>query len=163
MRAVPCEYDRRDLREGPHRDVTVVKDATASYSDTEMRAALEVNIPNYAGAILTADEVVDARGCVVLPGFVDAHSHSIDGGISLISADATDKVRKLDELAPFAAEDFNGAVCDDLVRVHVCRGARTGLENIDNELVVPFALDDFLRGLLDGGGGFGRDKPESGV
>ncbi len=41
-------------------DVTVVKDATASYSDREMHAALEVNIPNYASAILTADEVVDA-------------------------------------------------------------------------------------------------------
>jgi nicotinamidase-related amidase len=41
-------------------EVTVVKDATASYSDTEMHAALEVNIPNYASAILTADEVVDA-------------------------------------------------------------------------------------------------------
>ncbi|MCV7103615.1 cysteine hydrolase family protein [Mycobacterium palustre] len=41
-------------------DVTVVRDATASYSDTEMHAALEVNIPNYASAILTADEVVDA-------------------------------------------------------------------------------------------------------
>ena len=39
-------------------DVTVVKDATASYSDVEMRAALDVNIPNYAGAILTTDEVV---------------------------------------------------------------------------------------------------------
>jgi ureidoacrylate peracid hydrolase len=41
-------------------EVTMVKDATASYSDTEMHAALEVNIPNYATAILTADEVVDA-------------------------------------------------------------------------------------------------------
>jgi ureidoacrylate peracid hydrolase len=41
-------------------DVTVVKDATASYSDREMHAALEVNIPNYASAILTASEVVDA-------------------------------------------------------------------------------------------------------
>jgi ureidoacrylate peracid hydrolase len=39
-------------------DVTVVKDATASYSDDEMHAALEVNIPNYASAILTTDEVV---------------------------------------------------------------------------------------------------------
>ncbi|WP_096283469.1 cysteine hydrolase family protein [Mycobacterium ahvazicum] len=39
-------------------DVTVVKDATASYSDVEMRAALEVNIPNYASAILTTDEVI---------------------------------------------------------------------------------------------------------
>ncbi len=41
-------------------DITVVKDATASYSDREMHAALEVNIPNYASAILTADEGVEA-------------------------------------------------------------------------------------------------------
>jgi ureidoacrylate peracid hydrolase len=41
-------------------EATVVKDATASYSDKEMRAALEINIPNYATAIVTADEVVDA-------------------------------------------------------------------------------------------------------
>jgi nicotinamidase-related amidase len=39
-------------------EVTVVKDATASYSDAEMRAALEVNIPNYASAIVTADDVI---------------------------------------------------------------------------------------------------------
>jgi ureidoacrylate peracid hydrolase len=38
-------------------EVTVVKDATASYSDQEMHAALDVNIPNYATAIVTADEV----------------------------------------------------------------------------------------------------------
>jgi ureidoacrylate peracid hydrolase len=41
-------------------DVTVVKDATASYSDKEMHAALEVNIPNYASAIVTTNEVVDS-------------------------------------------------------------------------------------------------------
>ena len=41
-------------------EVTAVKDATASYSDVEMHAALEVNIPNYATAILSAEEVVDA-------------------------------------------------------------------------------------------------------
>ncbi|MGO9508586.1 MAG: cysteine hydrolase family protein [Mycobacterium sp.] len=40
-------------------DVTVVKDATASYSDREMAAALEVNMPNYA-AVRTAGEVVEA-------------------------------------------------------------------------------------------------------
>jgi nicotinamidase-related amidase len=39
-------------------DVTLVKDATASYSEREMHAALEVNIPNYASAIVTAEEVV---------------------------------------------------------------------------------------------------------
>jgi ureidoacrylate peracid hydrolase len=41
-------------------EVTVVKDATASYSDREMHAALEVNIPNYASAIVTTKEVIDA-------------------------------------------------------------------------------------------------------
>jgi nicotinamidase-related amidase len=39
-------------------EVTVVKDATASYSDREMHAALEVNIPNYATAIATTKEIV---------------------------------------------------------------------------------------------------------
>ena len=41
-------------------EVTVVKDATAYYSNEEMHAALQVNIPNYANTILTANEVVDA-------------------------------------------------------------------------------------------------------
>jgi len=39
-------------------DVTMVKDATADYSDDEMHAALDVNIPNYAGAVVSADEIV---------------------------------------------------------------------------------------------------------
>ena len=34
-------------------EVTVVKDATADYSDEEMHAALDINIPNYASAIVT--------------------------------------------------------------------------------------------------------------
>ena len=41
-------------------EVTLVKDATADYSDVEMHAALEVNIPNYASAIVTTNEIVDA-------------------------------------------------------------------------------------------------------
>ena len=41
-------------------EVTMVKDATADYSDKEMRAALDVNIPNYASALVTTDEVVDS-------------------------------------------------------------------------------------------------------
>ena len=39
-------------------DVTVVRDATADYSDREMRAALDVNIPNYASAVVTTDELL---------------------------------------------------------------------------------------------------------
>ena len=41
-------------------DVTMVKDATADYSDDAMHAALDVNIPNYASAVVTTDEVVGA-------------------------------------------------------------------------------------------------------
>ena len=39
-------------------EVTMVKDATASYSDKEMHAALDINIPNYAGAIVATKEIV---------------------------------------------------------------------------------------------------------
>ncbi len=41
-------------------DVTMVRDATAGYLDEEMHAALDVNIPNYAGATVTTKEVVDS-------------------------------------------------------------------------------------------------------
>jgi len=40
-------------------DVTVVRDATADYSDEEMHAALDINIPNYATAVVSATEIVD--------------------------------------------------------------------------------------------------------
>jgi nicotinamidase-related amidase len=45
-------------------EVTVVKDATASYSDEEMHAALHVNLPNYASAIVTANQIVDSLSAV---------------------------------------------------------------------------------------------------
>jgi isochorismate hydrolase len=41
-------------------EVTMVKDATADYSDEEMRAALDINIPNYASAIVNTKQVVDS-------------------------------------------------------------------------------------------------------
>ena len=41
-------------------DVTVVKDAIADSSDEKMHAALDINITNYANAIVTAAEVVAA-------------------------------------------------------------------------------------------------------
>jgi hypothetical protein len=37
-----------------------VNDAIADYSDVEMHAALEVNLPNYARAIVPTDEIVNA-------------------------------------------------------------------------------------------------------
>src|SRR5947199_10323553 len=41
-------------------EVTMVRDATADYSDVEMHAALDVNLPNYASAIVNTDDVVKA-------------------------------------------------------------------------------------------------------
>jgi ureidoacrylate peracid hydrolase len=40
--------------------VTMVRDATADYSDEEMHAALDVNMPSYASAIVTTNELLDA-------------------------------------------------------------------------------------------------------
>jgi ureidoacrylate peracid hydrolase len=44
--------------------VTVVRDATASYSEEEMHAALDINLPNYASAMVTTHAVVDALSAV---------------------------------------------------------------------------------------------------
>jgi ureidoacrylate peracid hydrolase len=49
-------------------EVTVVKDATADYSDEEMHAALDINIPNYASAIVTTNEIVDLISSVQILG-----------------------------------------------------------------------------------------------
>jgi nicotinamidase-related amidase len=42
-------------------DVTVVKDAVADYTDEMMHAALEINMPNYASAIVTTNEALSCR------------------------------------------------------------------------------------------------------
>ena len=41
-------------------DVTVVKDATAAASTEEMHVALDINLPNYANAIVTTNELVES-------------------------------------------------------------------------------------------------------
>jgi ureidoacrylate peracid hydrolase len=40
-------------------EVAMVRDATASFSDEEMHASLDINIPNYASAIVITNEVVE--------------------------------------------------------------------------------------------------------
>ena len=45
-------------------DVTVVRDATADYSDDAMQAALDVNMPNYA-AIVTTSDLVESMASLV--------------------------------------------------------------------------------------------------
>jgi ureidoacrylate peracid hydrolase len=46
-------------------DVTMVRDATADYSDEAMHAALDVNIPNYANAVVTTSELVESMASLV--------------------------------------------------------------------------------------------------
>jgi ureidoacrylate peracid hydrolase len=38
----------------------VVRDATADYTDEMMHAALDINMPNYASAIVTTEEIVES-------------------------------------------------------------------------------------------------------
>jgi nicotinamidase-related amidase len=45
-------------------DVTVVRDATADYSDEMMHAALDINIPNYASAVVDTAEIVTSIDAV---------------------------------------------------------------------------------------------------
>jgi predicted amidohydrolase YtcJ len=52
-------------------------------------------------SVSSSAERVDLNGKNLFPGFIDSHSHSIDGGLSLIGADATDKVSSLDQLPAF--------------------------------------------------------------
>jgi nicotinamidase-related amidase len=41
-------------------DLTVVRDATADYSEEMMHAALDINIPNYANAVVATTDIVGA-------------------------------------------------------------------------------------------------------
>ena len=45
-------------------EVTMVRDATADYSDVEMHTALDVNIPSYASAIVTTSEIVESLSSI---------------------------------------------------------------------------------------------------
>src|SRR5256884_7732227 len=49
-------------------------------------------------------EFADLHGQSLLPGFIDRHSHSVQGGLSLISADVGDKVHSMEDLVAFVAE-----------------------------------------------------------
>jgi ureidoacrylate peracid hydrolase len=44
----------------PGYHVTVVRDATADYSDEMMHAALDANMPNYVSAVVNTEEVDDS-------------------------------------------------------------------------------------------------------
>ena len=65
--------------------------------------------------------------------------------------------------ADAAAHNLGGAVGDDLVGVHISRGAGAGLEDIEDEMVIKFAVDDLLGGLDNGVFLVGFQQPEAGV
>ncbi len=60
-------------------------------------------LPDVVKSASANAERIDLEGKTLFPGFIDSHSHSIDGGLGLIAADASEKVTSLDQLPPFAA------------------------------------------------------------
>ncbi len=60
------------------------------------------NLPEVVKSVSANAERIDLQGKSLLPGFIDSHSHSIDGGLGLIAADASEKVLSLNQLPPFA-------------------------------------------------------------
>jgi predicted amidohydrolase YtcJ len=56
------------------------------------------------GAVDKNAEKIDLKGRLLLPGLVDCHSHSLEGGVNLISAEVSENISGLDELANFAAD-----------------------------------------------------------
>ena len=48
-------------------------------------------------------ESTDLHGMTLLPGLIDSHVHSVDGGLSLIGADVGDQIHSVDQLADFVA------------------------------------------------------------
>ncbi len=85
---------------------------------------------------------VDREEC----GQMQRGGDDVVGGLALI-----DMVVGVDQIpgAASATEDFRRPVGDDLVGVHVRRGSRAGLENVDDELVVEPAVGDLPGRLPD--------------
>jgi predicted amidohydrolase YtcJ len=82
-----------------------------------------VAVGNLSEVLKTASanaERVDLEGKTLFPGFIDSHSHSIDGGLGLIGADASEKVDTLDQLAPFveAARRSGKGVRGDVLEIY---------------------------------------------
>jgi len=62
------------------------------------------NLTEVAKSVSPTAERIDLEGKTLFPGFIDSHSHSIDGGLNLISADASEKIDSLNQLPAFVAD-----------------------------------------------------------
>jgi predicted amidohydrolase YtcJ len=62
------------------------------------------SLPEVVKSASADAEHIDLEGKSLFPGFIDSHSHSIDGGLGLISADASEKVTSLNELPLFVQD-----------------------------------------------------------
>jgi hypothetical protein len=61
------------------------------------------NLLDVAKAAANAERI-DMHGKSLFPGFIDSHSHSIDGGTNRISADASENVKTMSQLVAFTAD-----------------------------------------------------------
>src|SRR5262245_19968393 len=101
-------------------EVTMVKDATADYSEEEMHAALDVNIPNYASAMVTTNQIVDSIASLCPSESTNGHTrngHPIiqgpRGGWSLQRLTAT--VSNVGGLGSFGAHSLSPEQMQDII------------------------------------------------
>ena len=59
------------------------------------------NLSEVEKSVSAGAERIDLQDKSLFPGFIDSHSHSIEGGLGLIGADASEKVFSLKQLPPF--------------------------------------------------------------
>jgi predicted amidohydrolase YtcJ len=77
------------------------------------------NLPDVEKSVSAGAKRVDLEGKSLFPGFIDSHSHSVEGGLNLIGADATDKVDTVDQLPAFVddAKKAGRGMRGDIVEV----------------------------------------------
>jgi len=63
--------------------------------------------PEVTKSVSATAERIDLDGKSLFPGFIDSHSHSIDGGLGLIAADATDNPAAASHPIPDLVPDLN--------------------------------------------------------
>src|SRR5581483_3613048 len=55
-------------------------------------------------AVSSGAEMIDLKGNLLMPGFIDSHCHAISGGLNLISAEIGENVSSVDELVAFTEQ-----------------------------------------------------------